>query len=41
MGAWGFVYAPYYAEFLIKSILNEPIIMEEKLKKILSIKRFL
>ncbi|MGY9059547.1 MAG: tRNA (5-methylaminomethyl-2-thiouridine)(34)-methyltransferase MnmD, partial [Candidatus Puniceispirillales bacterium] len=41
MGAWGFVYAPYYADFLIKSILNEPVIIEENLKKILSIKRFL
>ena len=41
MGAWGFVYAPYYANFLIKSILNEPVIIEENLKKILSIKRFL
>ncbi|MDA9289249.1 FAD-dependent 5-carboxymethylaminomethyl-2-thiouridine(34) oxidoreductase MnmC, partial [Alphaproteobacteria bacterium] len=41
MGAWGFVYAPYYADFLIKSILNEPVIIEENLKKIISIKRFL
>ena len=41
MGAWGFVYAPYYADFLVKSILNEPIIIEERLKRILSVQRFL
>ena len=23
MGAWGYVYAPYYAELLVKTILNE------------------
>ena len=41
MGSWGFVYAPYYAELLVKEILNEPLIISEKIKKLLTIDRHL
>ena len=36
MGAWGFVYAPFYAEILVKKILNEPMVISnnEKIRKI-------
>ena len=41
MGAWGFVYAPYFAELLIKSINKEPIIINKKLERLLTLDRFL
>ncbi|MDC0094026.1 FAD-dependent 5-carboxymethylaminomethyl-2-thiouridine(34) oxidoreductase MnmC [Alphaproteobacteria bacterium] len=41
MGAWGFVYAPFYAEILVKKMLNEPIIVSEKIKKLLSVDRLI
>ena len=41
MGAWGFVYAPYYAELLVKTILNEPLVISNRIKKLLHIERLL
>ena len=41
MGAWGFVYAPLYAELLVKKILNEPLVINKKLEKLLMIDRLL
>ena len=41
MGAWGFVYAPYYAELLVKTILNEPLVISKKIKKLLHMERLL
>jgi glycine/D-amino acid oxidase-like deaminating enzyme len=41
MGAWGFVYAPYYAELLVKTILNEPLVIGNKIKKLLNMERLL
>ena len=41
MGAWGFVYAPYFAELLIKSINKEPIIINKKLERLLTLDRLL
>lgn len=41
MGSWGFVYAPLYAEFLIKSLLGEPIIINSNLERLLGINRLL
>jgi tRNA 5-methylaminomethyl-2-thiouridine biosynthesis bifunctional protein len=41
MGAWGFVYAPYYAELLVKTILNEPLVIGNKIKKLLHMERLL
>ena len=41
MGAWGFVYAPFYAEILVQKILNEPIIVNEKIEKLLNIDRLI
>ena len=41
MGAWGFVYAPYYAELLVKTILNEPLVINNRIKKLLHMERLL
>ena len=41
MGAWGFVYAPYYAELMVRELLNENPIINSKLDKLLRIKRLL
>ncbi|MDC3072066.1 tRNA (5-methylaminomethyl-2-thiouridine)(34)-methyltransferase MnmD [bacterium] len=41
MGSWGFVYAPLYAEFLIKSLLGEPLIISSNLERLLRVNRFL
>lgn len=41
MGAWGFVYAPLYAELLVKKILNEQIVINKKVEKLLMIERLL
>jgi tRNA 5-methylaminomethyl-2-thiouridine biosynthesis bifunctional protein len=41
MGAWGFVYAPFYAELLVKKILNEPIIINGKIEKLLRVDRLI
>ena len=41
MGAWGFVYAPYYAELLVRTILGEPLVISNRLKKLLYIERLL
>ncbi|MBL6680091.1 MAG: tRNA (5-methylaminomethyl-2-thiouridine)(34)-methyltransferase MnmD [Alphaproteobacteria bacterium] len=41
MGAWGFVYAPYYAELLIREILEEKPLVNLKLDSLLRIKRLL
>ena len=41
MGAWGFVYAPLYAEFLVKKILNEQVVINKKIEKLLTIERLL
>ena len=41
MGAWGFVYAPYYAELLVRTILGEPLVISDRLKKLLYIERLL
>ena len=41
MGAWGFVYAPYYAELLVRTILGEPLVLSNRLKKLLHIERLL
>ena len=41
MGAWGFVYAPYYAELLVRTILGEPLVISNRLKKLLHIERLL
>ena len=39
MGAWGFVYAPYYAELMVRELLNENPIINSKLDKLLRINR--
>ena len=41
MGAWGFVYAPFYAEILVQKILNEPTIVNEKIEKLLNLDRLI
>ena len=41
MGAWGFVYAPLYAELLVKKILNEPLVINKKLERLLMVDRLL
>ena len=41
MGSWGFVYAPLYAEFLIKGLLGEPLIINSNLERLLGIDRLL
>ena len=41
MGAWGFVYAPYYAELLVKTILGEPLVISNRIKKLLNMERLL
>ncbi len=41
MGAWGFVYAPFYAEILVQKILNEPMVVNEKIEKLLNLDRLL
>ena len=41
MGAWGFVYAPFYAELLVKNILNEYMITKSKIEKLLNVDRLM
>ena len=41
MGSWGFVYAPLYAEFLIKSLLSEPLVINSNLERLLGVNRLL
>ena len=41
MGSWGFVYAPLYAEFLIKSLLNEPLVINSNTERLLGVNRLL
>ena len=41
MGAWGFVYAPFYAEILVKKILNEPMVVNQKIEKLLNVNRLI
>ena len=38
MGSWGFTYSPFLAELLVGYILNEPLIIEDYILKILDIK---
>ncbi len=41
MGSWGFVYAPLYAEFLIKSLLDEPLVINSNFEHLLGVDRLL
>ena len=41
MGSWGFVYAPLYAEFLIKSLLGEPLVINSNFEHLLGVNRLL
>ena len=41
MGSWGFVYAPLYAEFLVKSLLNEPLVINSNSEHLLGVNRLL
>ncbi len=41
MGAWGFVYAPFYAELLVTKIINDQLVINSKLEKLLTIERLL
>ena len=41
MGSWGFVYAPLYAEFLIKSLLSEPLVINSNIERLLGVNRLL
>ncbi len=41
MGAWGFVYAPFYAELLVTKIINDQQVINSKLEKLLTIERLL
>ena len=41
MGSWGFVYAPLYAEFLIKTLLNEPLVINSNMERLLGVNRLL
>ena len=41
MGAWGFIYAPYYAENLVKDLINETKVISSKVEKLLGVKRLL
>ena len=38
MGSWGFSYAPFIADLLVRKILNEPLIIEKKLFNLLNVK---
>ncbi len=39
MGSWGFIYAPFLAEILIKKILHEPIVLEDFILRSLDLER--
>ncbi len=39
MGSWGFIYAPFVAEILIRQMLHEPIILEDFVLKSLDLDR--
>jgi len=39
MGSWGFIYAPFLAEILIRQMLHEPIILEDFVLKSLDLER--
>ena len=41
LGSWGFVYAPLYAEFLVKSLLNEPLVINSNMERLLGVSRLL
>ena len=41
MGSWGFVYAPLYAEFLIKSLLKESLVVNSNFERLLGVQRLL
>ena len=41
MGSWGFVYAPLYAELLIKSLTGEPLVTNSNFEHLLGIDRLL
>ena len=41
MGSWGFIYAPFLAEVLVKDILEEPILLDKKVLRSLDIKNYL
>ena len=41
MGSWGFIYAPLYAEFLIKTLLNEPLVINSNIERLLGVNRLL
>ena len=41
MGAWGFVYAPFYAELLVTKIINDQLVINSKLENLLTIERLL
>ncbi len=41
MGAWGFVYAPFYAELLVTKIINDQLVINSNLEKLLTIERLL
>ena len=41
IGSWGVVYAPLYAEFLIKSLLNEPLVINSDMERLLRVDRLL
>ena len=41
MGSWGFVHAPLYAEFLIKSLTGEPLVTNSNFEHLLGIDRLL
>ena len=37
MGAWGYTYAPFLAELMVRKIIKEPMIVEQNILKILNI----
>ena len=37
MGAWGYTYAPFLAELMVREITNEPLLIEQNILKILNI----
>ncbi len=41
MGSWGFIYAPFLAEILIKKILNEPILLDDRVQNALNIQNYI
>ena len=41
MGAWGFVYGPYYAELLVKKIINDQLVINSKIERLLTVERLL